>query len=310
MAWREQQVAIMTDKLSGAVSITRATAQMLLDFALEETDSAGAVLLTSLQQIAREILTAQSGMASLVTLFNRVFSAVAAETDSEAMTWALRETVQAFLQEQDDGRETVCRKAAALIPAHASILTHSASSTVFKTIMYAKSAGREPRVYNMEGRPLLEGRWQAAELARQGIDVTVSVDSAAYAVLQEVELVLVGVDSLTEMGVVSKVGTAGLAVCAQSLGIPCYLLAHTSKVWPAVLGEQPIHERVPGDVWAEAPAGVRVQNRIYDLTPWTAIAGVVTEQGLLTADEIRTLSRTRTVHPLLHNVIAEVRSTV
>jgi translation initiation factor 2B subunit (eIF-2B alpha/beta/delta family) len=300
----------MLDKMSGAVDIAGATAQVLLAFAAEEHHTSVDNLLTALQEMGRELLTAQSGMASLISLFNRAFFAASGEADPEAAVSRLCKAVEAFQAEQQVDRETLSRKATALLPVEVSILTHSASSTVFRTILRAKQIGRRPRVYCLESRPLYEGRNLAMGLAENGIDVTLCVDSAVYSNLKDTELVLVGADSLAEEGVVAKVGTAGLAVCAQSLGIPCYVLADSTKIWPASLGEQPLHERAPADVWADAPDGVRVQSRFYDVTPWQAVAGVITEHGLFTANEIRTQSRARTVHRLLQNIITEVRSTI
>ncbi|GAB4527609.1 MAG: initiation factor 2B [Anaerolineae bacterium] len=310
MTWRDQQAKIMIDKVSGAVDLTQATARMLLDFATDQAGKSVDDLLASLQQVGREILTAQSGMSSLVSLFNRVFFAISAEFDPDAVPLVVRETVHAFLREQEDAQNALRRKAAALLPANVCVLTHSSSSTVYHTLLNARKAGRNPRVICLEARPLYEGRQQAKRLADSGIQVTLIVDSAAYANLRDVELVLVGADSLTGEGVVSKVGTAGLAVCAQSLGIPCYFLADTTKLWPAALGEQPIHERAPQDVWPDAPENIRIQNRFFDVTPWSAIAGVVTEYGLLSAEEVQAQSQDRPVHRLLQDIVAEVRSTV
>ncbi len=310
MTWREQQATIMTDKVSGAVDLTQATARMLLDLVVDQADKSVDELFASLQQVGREILTAQSGMSSLVSLFNRVFFALSAEADPDAVPLIVRETVHAFLSEQEAAQSALHRKAAALLPANVCVLTHSSSSTVYHTLLSARKAGRSPRVICLEARPLYEGRQQATRLADSGIQVTLIVDSAAYANLEEVELVLVGADSLTEAGVVSKVGTAGLAVCAQSLGIPCYFLADTTKLWPTALGEQPIHERAPQDVWPDAPENIKVQNRFYDVTPWSAIAGVVTEHGLFSAEEVQSQSQSRPVHRLLQDIVTEVRSTI
>lgn len=310
MTWRDKQVSIMTDSLSGAVAIARAAGTMLLEFAEEEAGNTPQDMIGLLCQLAREILTAQSGMSSLVTLFNRVFFAIGPETESDAIALMLQETVRTFLQNMQFSREEISRNAAALINSNLVVLTHSASSTVLRTITNARKTGRTPRVLCMEGRPLLEGRQQAAALAEQGIDVTLIIDSAAYHNLKAVDLVLVGADSLTEDGAVAKIGTASVAVSAQTLGIPCYFLADTAKVWPAILGSQPVHGHAPADVWEEAPEGIRVQNHYYDLTPWTAISGVITEHGLTTANEIRSQSRSHIVHNFLQSVIADVRSTV
>jgi len=310
VSWQQQQAAIMTDQLSGAVDITRATAQMLMSFAKEETTNSLTDMSARLRQIAREVLTAQSGMASPVSLFNRVFFAVGAEADVDAARLLLEDTAQRFLQEQTTARDSLCRKATALIPDRVSILTHSASSTVLQTLLHASEAGRHPTITCLEARPLYEGRQLAARLAENNIDATLIIDSAAYAILQNVEIVLLGADSLTKDGVISKVGSGGLAVCAQSLGIPCYFLADTSKVWPDALGSQPVHERAPASVWPDAPENVKVRNLFYDLTPWTAVSGIMTEQGLLTAGEIRAQCRDQPAHPWLQTIVAEVRSSV
>lgn len=310
MSWRKQLAAIMTDKLSGAVDVTRATAEMLLALATEESFETLDGLAETLRRAGRELLTAQSGMASIVSLFNRLFFATNLETEPDAATLIVQESLRSFLKEQESLRNALCRVATALVPVEVSLLTHSASSTVFRTVLAAQEIGRRPRVYCLESRPLYEGRQQAAALAARGVTVVLIIDGAAYANLKDVELVLLGADSLTEEGVVSKIGTAGLAVCAQSVGLPLYFLADSSKIWPASLGEQPIHERAPGDVWPDAPDNLTVQNRFYDVTPWHAVSGVVTEQGLLTAAEVQEQSRTRPVHPFLQSIIAEVRSTL
>ena len=313
MGWREQQVAIMVDTMSGAMGITQATAEMLLSFASSAAgESSMADFIYLLQKLGHELITAQSGMASLVMLFNRVFSVVDSDNSPVENAAVLTATIQAFLVEQKTNAEQVCRNASALIPSDAVLLTHSASSTVFNTLLCANKAGKAPRVIAMEARPLYEGRGLAERLAGAGLDTTLIVDSAVYANLSSVELVLVGCDSLTTSGIISKIGTAGLAVCAQSLGIPCYFLADTTKIWPLTLGEQPVHERPQTQVWKDAPedAHLTVQNHFYDRTPWTAVSGVITEKGMMTATEIGQLSQALTVHPLLHNVIAEVRSTI
>lgn len=310
MSWHQQQEAIMTDKVSSATTLVAAVATLLETFASDMQGQAREAWVEALQGVATSILVAQSGMASLVQLFNRVFMAVDSEHDSDAALLAAGTAARSMADAQDEARESICKQAIALLPQRTAIFTHSASSTVLRTILLACETGREPKVFCTESRPMNEGREFASQLAAHGIPVTLVVDAGMYLSLRNVGIVLVGGDSLTEQGVISKLGTAGLAVCSQSLSVPFYVLADSTKVWPSILGDQPVHQRAPGDVWEDAPGTVQILNAFYDLTPWSAISGIVMEQGVQTASDIRRASLRQQVHPRMHRIIAEVRSSV
>jgi translation initiation factor 2B subunit (eIF-2B alpha/beta/delta family) len=310
VSWHRQQEAIMTDKVSGATTLVVATAALLEAFASDMQGQAREAWVEALQEIATSILVAQSGMASLVQLFNRVFMAIDSEQDSEMALAAARTAARSMADAQDEAREAICKQAIALLPQRTVVFTHSASSTVLRTILLACETGREPEVICTESRPMNEGRAFASQLATQGVPVTLVVDAGMYLNLQDAGIVFVGGDSLTEHGVVSKLGTAGLAVCSQSLSVPFYVLADITKIWPSTLGDQPIHQRAPGDVWEKAPEAVQIRNAFYDLTPWSAISGIVTQQGVQTVRDIRRASLRQQVHPSMRRIIAEVRSSV
>jgi translation initiation factor 2B subunit (eIF-2B alpha/beta/delta family) len=310
MGWRDQQAAIMTDPLSGAMGITNATIEMLRSFTREAEEYGIVDLLHWLQKIALEIITAQSGMASLAILFNELFWVTDTTLPVQQNLKQLQRALQEYQARQDKNRSAICRATSAFLPSNVKVITHSASSTVGCALSLAENASKAPHVHVMEARPLCEGKLFAQKMAKKGIKTTFFIDAAAYTNLSTCEVVMLGVDSLTENGIVAKIGTAGLAVSAKSLGIPCYFLADTRKVWPAVLGKQPIHERNPGDIWDDAPANVVVQNRFYDITPWEAVSGIISENGILSETEVKQLSQQTSVHPLLQNVIAEVRSTI
>jgi ribose 1,5-bisphosphate isomerase len=127
----------------------------------------------------------------------------------------------------------------------------------------------------------------ARRLNAAGLTTTLVLDSAVFGALGEADLVLLGADSLALPGVYNKVGSAGLAWAASERGIPCYVLAGTGKLWPAQLGVPPhILEHAVAEVWPDAPEGVRVVNRYFDVTAWSAVSGVVSEQGLLSAEGV------------------------
>jgi translation initiation factor 2B subunit (eIF-2B alpha/beta/delta family) len=283
---------------------------MLLNLLDQESEHTPEELTTLLRDVGLTIIASQSGMAALITLFNRLFSSFTAAEGDTTLLSRLQHTLQSFCEEQGRIGDTIYRKAAALIPSAATIMTHSASSTVLRTLIYANEQGRKVRVFAMEGRPLYEGRLLAKGLADAGLDTISIIDGAAYVNLSDTELVLLGADSMSQAGVVSKIGTAGLAACAQSLGIPLYFLAETTKLWPSQLGRQPVHKRAASDVWTDAPNNLTVQNRFYDTTLWSTVSGIVTEDGLSSPESICAACDKIAVHPWMHSLVAEVRSTI
>jgi methylthioribose-1-phosphate isomerase len=106
---------------------------------------------------------------------------------------------------------------------------------------------------------------------------------------KKVQLVIVGADRIAVNGdTANKIGTYGVAVLAQAHGIPFYVAAPSSTFDLRIRdGTQiPIEQRDPREITEGlgkviAPAGVRVYNPAFDVTPASLIAGIVTEKGLI-----------------------------
>jgi methylthioribose-1-phosphate isomerase len=146
-----------------------------------------------------------------------------------------------------------------------------------------------------ETRPRLQGaRLTAWELEQLGIPYTLIADNAAGHFMRtgQVDIVLVGSDRTAANGdVANKIGTYKLAVVAKENGIPFFPVVPTSTVDLSLpTGDDiPIEERDPGEVtglrWAQddnpiAPAGARVANPAFDVTPHRYVTGIVTENGI------------------------------
>ncbi|MCC7450413.1 MAG: hypothetical protein IT324_23540 [Anaerolineae bacterium] len=310
MNWQDEVTAIINDKRSGAFVLSSAVANALIHLANEATFTSVDDLLAQLNDIGEHVLQSQTGMAPLVGLYNRVLFAVGSQVEVTSALAALRDTAQAYLNEQQHNSAELSRRAVALMPSGITVATYSASSTVLAAFKWAAKAGRQLSVICHESRPGFEGRHLASELAAANVEVTLTADAAMYENVRASELVIIGADSMSDKGIVGKLGTAALVTCAKWLGVPCYVLADTNKIWPSALGSQPIKERSPQEIWDDAPRGVKIINHYYDVASWDAVSGVVTEQGLLTDKEIRQQSRQRAVNPGLQNLIARIRSDV
>lgn len=164
--------------------------------------------------------------------------------------------------------------------------------------MRAYAEGRRIRVTCTESRPMREGVALARTLAQAGIKVTLIADAAAHAeVAERAELVVVGADSVSSVGLVNKAGTLGIALTARRFGKPIYALCGADKVVPAGCEHLVvIQDREPKELLAEPIEGVRVRNVQFDVTPVDCLDGLVTERGPLNAQDVLAYVESMPVH--------------
>jgi methylthioribose-1-phosphate isomerase len=214
---------------------------------------------------------------------------------------ALREA-ETIARDQAETDERIGKSGLALIPDGAGIITHcntgalatGGHGTALEVILAAHRAGKRPRVFVDETRPLLQGaRLNYLELDNAGVDVRVIVDGAAAFVMQSerIDCAIVGADRIARNGdTANKIGTYSLAVASAYHKIPFYVAAPRSTFDGSIAtgDEIPIEVRAGEEVTSfrgvsVAPANARAFNPAFDVTPASLIAGIVTEFGVLRA---------------------------
>jgi methylthioribose-1-phosphate isomerase len=199
---------------------------------------------------------------------------------------------------------------AEVVPADARILTHcnagalatAGYGTALGVIRGAVAAGKRVEVYADETRPFLQGaRLTAWELLRDNIDTTIITDNMSGALMRlgKVNMVVVGADRIAANGdTANKIGTYTVAVLAREHRIPFYVAAPISTIDLSTLDGSgiPIEERSAREVTHVgssqlAPAGARIWNPAFDVTPHHFIAGIITERGVLRAPYVESLRR-------------------
>ncbi len=194
------------------------------------------------------------------------------------------------------------RHGAAVVPDEARILTHcnagalatAGYGTALGVIRGAIEAGKHVTVLADETRPFLQGaRLTAWELVRDGIDTTVITDNMAGAMMRAglVDMVVVGADRIAANGdTANKIGTYSVAVLAREHSIPFYVAAPWSTIDLATPDGAaiPIEERASREVThvgptQVAPAGAKVRNPSFDVTPAKYITAIITERGVYRA---------------------------
>ena len=177
------------------------------------------------------------------------------------------------------------------------VLTHAASATVLQALLAAWAAGRRFRVVVVDSRPRLEGKATLAALLRAGVSCTYSHAGASPYLMRGVTLVLLGAAAVLSNGcVLSRVGTAAVAMVAWAHGVPVLVCAQTCKLHERTqldsvtfneLGDPDALVGVEGraDVaflrdW-DAAKQLRLLNLQYDATPAEFVTMIVTELGML-----------------------------
>ncbi|AFV23857.1 translation initiation factor IF-2B subunit delta [Methanolobus psychrophilus R15] len=166
------------------------------------------------------------------------------------------------------------------------IMTHCNSHAAISIIKTAFDQGKDISVIATESRPRRQGFITIKELSDHGIPTTLIVDSAVRLTMKEVDLVVVGADSISVNGaLINKIGTSQLALAAQEARKNVIVAAETYKFSPrTLLGEMvEIEDRSPDEVidpelLKEMP-NVKVRNPGFDVTPAEYIDLIITEVG-------------------------------
>jgi len=234
---------------------------------------------------------------ALARMLGRAESAAAAGED-------LAEVLRAEAQAIWDEDAAMCRRigelGAPLIPAGATVCTicnagalaTGGIGTALAPIYLRHERGESLHVLVPETRPLLQGsRLTAWELGRAGIPCTLIGDAMIASRFRrgDVAGAFVGADRIARNGdFANKIGTYALALAARAHRVPLYVLAPTSTIDPATPDGAaiPIEERSADEVAGfggrrTAPAGVRVWNPAFDVTPAELVTAIVTDRGVV-----------------------------
>jgi methylthioribose-1-phosphate isomerase len=178
--------------------------------------------------------------------------------------------------------------------------------TATSPIYQAHAAGLAVHVWVDETRPRNQGASLTAwELGQAGVPHTLIADNAGGHLMQhgQVDLVIVGCDRVTATGdVCNKIGTYLKALAARDNGLPFYVAMPTSTLDLTLrdgVAEIPIENRSPRElthlagrtaagevveVCLTAP-GTAAANPAFDVTPARLVTGLITERGIVPANE-------------------------
>lgn len=281
---QEVLARLAADREHGASEIADRALDALAALAAEADEP-----LEALAEAGAGLVEAHPAMAPLLHLANDV--CVGYQADGDAVFERL---------DRERGRRAraLAQAGAERIGVDDVVATYSRSGTVLDALRRAIDDGPRFRVVTSEARPGGEGRSVAAELARAGIDVTLTYDAALPGLVREADRLIVGADSICTRGLVNKAGTGVLVREADRAGVPADVLAGTDKLLPPSYRKRP-PLTAAGRLGHRLPAGVHEAAPLFECEPLDPIDRVVTEQGAWTPEETLDALGAIELHPRL-----------
>ena len=261
------------------------------------------------------LVRSQPDMSPLLRLASVAISAARTATSAQDALKSAEDHALKFIDSAERAVRTAALHAANLILPGATVMTHSRSSTVLTALVEAHLSGRFFFVVTTESRPGLEGRALAEALASEDIRVSLIADAAASLAMDEVDVVLVGADTITQEVLVNKIGTRMIGLAARERELPFYAVCDTSKFINGDYSCRPVRDegRDAGSVnllWPDAPAEVVVVNGCFEPTPLTLFTGIITEDGVLTTEEASRRAELASIDKQLSDALAELRQQI
>ncbi|CAH8356445.1 unnamed protein product [Eruca vesicaria subsp. sativa] len=216
--------------------------------------------------------------------------------DKSSITQKLKDDVRGgidqLIKDITDCHEQIAEQAIEHIHQNEVILTLGNSRTVLEFLCAAKEKKRSFRVFVAEGAPRYQGHVLAKELVARGLQTTVITDSAVFAMISRVNMVIIGAHAvMANGGVIGPVGVNMAALAAKKHAVPFVVLAGSHKLCPlyphnpeVLLNElrSPCELLDFGEFSDCLDSGsplVQVVNPTFDYVPPSLVSLVITDTG-------------------------------
>jgi len=285
MGVEETSEKIASMEIRGAGRIARAAAESLRGLAEKSEAQTLEDFKEEMREGGKKLKNSRPTAVSLPNAVNLVLKGVFSATTLEEGKEQAIKSAEEFISRSHMAKEEIGRIGARRIKDGDVILTHCHSQVALSVIETAHNQGKDIEVVVTESRPKYQGKITAARLVREGIPVSLIVDSAVRSFIKNVDKVIVGADSIAANGaVVNKIGTSQVALIAHEARVVFMVAGESYKFNPeTIIGELvEIEERPPEEVVSsnELP-GVKIFNPAFDVTPPEYIDLLLTEKGVL-----------------------------
>ena len=236
MKLTETANSIKTMEIRGAGLIARSAAEALKDLA-EEYDGESLTEFIEVLNKGRETLV--NSRPTAVSLWNAVQATlknVKNAEDVESLKEIVSRDADAFISSSKKAVETIGRIGANRIKDGDVVLTHCNSKAALSVIKTAHKQGKNISVYATESRPWKQGLLTVKDMSDAGIPVTLIVDSAVRWIMKEIDIAVVGADTICSNGaLINKIGTSQIGLAAHEARVPLMVCAESYKFSPKTM---------------------------------------------------------------------------
>ena len=237
------------------------------------------------RSLARNAQALRRANPSHATLHNAMTDVVegvedAAPADVAAAKAATTDAIERVVDTIEAGKHEAATNAAAYLEDEQTILTHDYSSTVLEAVEVATQDGKFLEAYVTEARPRYLGRKTARQFAAMDrVDPHLLADSAAGYYMDQIDVVVVGMDCIVGDTLYNRVGTFPIAATAARCDVPVVVVGSAAKrIEDGFVFENEF--RSPSEVMREPAEGFSVENPAYDATPVELVDAVITDDGV------------------------------
>jgi len=267
----ERVQELRSDRMHGGSWMARRAVEALVEVA--ETEAAStAELLDRLVAAGRELAASRPGVGAVAGAVGRLLAAAHRQEHlpPDELRRLFQEEANALVASRDRAAASIAIQLRERLQ-DAFVLTHSASATVREALLHTPPE----QVLCTVSAPYEEGRAFSESLREAGLDVELVEDEDGAGAVSRVSLLLVGADTVFLDGALcNKLGTRDLAQTAADEGVPTIVACEVLKLAPIDS--------------ARAPE-LREEKEVFDVTPGELVEQVVTEEGTVSSDEVRTL---------------------
>ncbi|NXK07804.1 EI2BA factor, partial [Herpetotheres cachinnans] len=229
-------------------------------------------------------------------LFLRFISLTSLEySDYSKCKEIMIERGEIFLRKVSLSRNKIAKLCHPFIRDGAQILTHAYSRVVLRVLEAAVESKKRFSVYVTESQPdqagqvLINLQKMAKALRKLNIPVTVILDAAVGYIMEKVDLVLVGAEGVVESGgIINKIGTNQIAVCAKAQNKPFYVVAESFKFVRLF----PLNQQDVPDKFKYKADTLKTSQNLTEEHPWidytspSLITLLFTDLGVLTPSAV------------------------
>ncbi len=183
--------------------------------------------------------------------------------------------IESSIEQQKNSIKRIYELNKNLFSEYKSVTTISFSKTLLELFRYWYKDFPDLKIYILESRPMLEGRLFAKELIQIGLNCYLIVDGMIKYALEKSDAVIIGADQILANGnAVNKVGSYPLAVCANELRKPFFVIATKEKFLRTKIFKP--EEKNPSEVWKNKNRKIKIINHYFEEIPSKLITKILT----------------------------------